>query len=270
MADFNKSGSKEGLMKMKYCYSILACLCCIVFLTKNTVLSSDEDMKSVSRQRIDTIRHSLELGNAGEAMKLINQLKNDWKSLKPEARKETDSVMSRALYLEAHALYKSGKKNLVPDSLKNALSFDNEQNVLYSPLLDYDFFRDTVTLFVNSCRGKVRNHPEILEHFGMRNFAFSKSPSDHGFVAALFRSNDLNQEPGEFSIVLLYRQNKEGIYEPSELKVPRTKYHTLALEEGTGGIPNIILRKKFGRTGEVETITIGIKDGLKIISQERK
>jgi hypothetical protein len=79
----------------------------------------------------------------------------------------------------------------------------------------------------------------------------------------------LSQEPGEFSIVLLYRQNKQGIYEPSELKVPWTKDHTLSLEEKGGDIPNIILRKKF-RTGKTETVTVGIKDGLKIISQDRK
>jgi|GEM_PF-3297612 len=258
-------------MKMKYC-AILLCL--IVFMSGTAVFGSDEDMiKSkykVYLQNINEAEQALKLGNAGEALALLNQLKADWESRKPEVRRQTDNLMSKALYLEAHALYKSGKKSLVPDSLKKALSFDNEQKVLYSPLLDYDFFRDTVTLFVNSCQGKVRNYPEILKHFGIRNFAFPKSPSAHDFVAALFRSNDLSQGPMEFSIVLLYRQNKQGIYEPSELKVPRTKYHTLALEEGTGGIPNIILRKKFGRTGEVETITVGIKDGLKIISRERK
>jgi hypothetical protein len=78
-----------------------------------------------------------------------------------------------------------------------------------------------------------------------------------------------SREDEEFSVILLYRKNSQGLYEASELKIPWTKYHTLSLENQSGDSPNIILRKKI-RTGEMETITIGIRDGLKIISRDRK
>ena len=246
---------------------ILVCL--IVFIPGSMVSGSDENMirnKYKAYLRIiNEVGEALKLGNAGEALTLVGQLRSDWEFQKTEMRKQTDNLMSRALYLEAHALYKSGKKSLVPNSLKRAFSFDKEQKVLYSPLLEYDFFRDVTTLFINSCQGKFEQCHEVTEYF-LGDIIFS-NPSSENFAVALFRSNDLSQGPVEFSIILLYRRNSEGTYEPSELKVARTKYHTLSLEKDTG---NIILRKKFGRTGKTETITVSIKDGLKIISRDRK
>ncbi len=258
---------------MKY---YLTLLCIIVLFLGNTVSFSDDkhiikNKYKIYLQKIDEANRALKLGNADKALMIINQVEADWKSQQPEIRRETDEVISRVFYLEVHALYKSGKKSLVPASLKKAIFFEREQKIIFRPLqADYGLFKEIVTSFVNSCGDNPDQYPEITEYALLRDLIFFKTPPDNNLIAALFRSNDLTQEPGEFSIVLLYRQNKQGIYEPSELKIPRTKYHTLTLEEGTGGIPNIILRKKFGRTGEVETITVGIQDGLKIISQDRK
>jgi len=232
-----------------------------------------QDIKSkyaLYLQQIDNIKHYLENRRSGDALKAINEFKKEWKSQDSEVKEKTSYVMSELLYLEIYAFYKSGKKNAALDSLNGVISFEKEHRLLYSPLLaDYTLFKNTVCSFVNSCQGEIWNYPQMLEHFGSKNFAFSKSSLAHNFVAVLFRSNDFSQEDIEFSIVILYRRNAEGIYEASELKVPWTKYHTLSLENQTGDSPNIILRKKI-RTGEMETIAIGIRDGLKITSRDRK
>jgi hypothetical protein len=270
MANFNKLESKERPMKKKC--SIISCLCCILLFWGNTAFGL-EDIKvkyALYLQQIDNIKHSLENRSSGDALKAINEFKKDWESQDPEVREKTGYVMCEILYLEVDAFSKSGKKSAALDSLKGVISFEKEHNLLYSPLLaDYTLYKNAVCSFVSSCQGEVWNYPQILEHFGSKNFAFSKSPPNHNFVAVLFRSNDFSQEDIEFSVVILYRRNAEGIYEASELKVPWTKDHTLSLENSGSDIPNIILRKQF-RTGKTETVTIGIRDGLKIISRDRK
>jgi len=256
-------------MKTRY----LVLLCCLFLFWGNVISASDEDIvKSKYKlylQQIDSIRSSLKLESTAGVLRSLSQMKKDWESQKPVVRKKTNRLMSEILYLETCFLFKSGKRDSVLTFLKRAIAFEKEQKLIFSPLQkDYALFKNVVSSFVNSCHD-ISEESEVIEYFGRKNIAFSESLSGDRFVAVLFRSNELSREDEEFSIVLLYRKNSQGLYEASELKIPWTKYHTLSLENQTGDSPNIILRKKI-RTGEMETITIGIQDGLKIISRDRK